>query len=93
MDILNISELIEFQNIHANSRRSLDKWQKTVAKAAWKNFSELRNDFRSADYVKEQVIFNIGGNNYRLTAWVNYNAQRVWILKVMTHNEYDRWKP
>lgn len=93
MEIINISELIQFQIKHADSRRPLEKWQKIVADAIWKNFSELKNSFRSADYINDQVIFDIGGNNYRLIAQIDYSTQRVLILEVMTHNECDRWKP
>jgi mRNA interferase HigB len=39
-------------------------------------------------------VFNIGGNKYRLVARVLYPSQKVFILKVMTHPEYDKnkWK-
>ena len=40
------------------------------------------------------VIFNIGGNKYRLVTRILYPSQKVFILKVMTHKEYDqdKWK-
>ena len=40
------------------------------------------------------MIFNIGGNKYRLVTRILYPSQKVFILKVMTHREYDenRWK-
>jgi mRNA interferase HigB len=40
------------------------------------------------------VVFNIGGNKYRLIARILFAKQRVYILKVMTHSEYDedKWK-
>jgi mRNA interferase HigB len=39
-------------------------------------------------------VFNIHGNNYRLIARVNYRAQRVFILHILTHAAYDKggWK-
>lgn len=36
------------------------------------------------------VIFNIGGNKYRLTARVNFKAGVVRVEEVLTHGEYDR---
>ena len=36
-------------------------------KAEWKNLSDIKVDFLSADYVGNQhYVFNIRGNNYRL---------------------------
>lgn len=39
-------------------------------------------------------MFNIKGNSYRLIARVNYRTQRVFILHILTHADYDKgdWK-
>jgi mRNA interferase HigB len=39
-------------------------------------------------------VFNIGGNKYRLVTRILYSSQKVFVLKVMTHKEYDadKWK-
>jgi mRNA interferase HigB len=34
-------------------------------------------------------VFNIGGNKYRLVTRVLYPSQKVFILRVMTHAQYD----
>ncbi len=93
MQIINTSELRQFSNKHPKARRPLDNWEKIVSQAIWKNFIELRATFRCADYVQGFVVFDIGGNNYRLIALVDYNAQQVRILDLMIHSAYDRWKP
>ena len=40
------------------------------------------------------VIFDIGGNKYRLICAIHYNTGRVYIRHVLTHAEYDldKWK-
>jgi len=55
---------------------------------------ETRLDFPHADPVGECTVFNIGGNKYRLITKIRYNKQRVYIIHVLTHKEYDRekWK-
>lgn len=54
----------------------------------------MKSDFASASIVGSCVIFNIGGNRYRLVTRILYVSQKVFILKVMTHTEYDedKWK-
>lgn len=92
MEIINESELHSFARKHSNARKSLANWAAITKAATWKSFAEVRKTFRSADYVKEQVVFDVGGNNYRLIGSIDYSAQRIYVLEVMTHAEYDRWK-
>ncbi|MFM7843934.1 MAG: type II toxin-antitoxin system HigB family toxin [Planctomycetota bacterium] len=51
-------------------------------------------DFASASTVGSCVVFNIGGNKYRLITRILFPSQKVFVLKVMTHEEYDedKWK-
>lgn len=67
--------------------------------AEWKNLVEMRAVISSADEVtvesgRRVVVFNIGGNKYRLIAAVHYNTQIVYAMLFMTHAEYDKdkWK-
>ena len=43
---------------------------------------------------KTVVIFNVGGNNYRLIASINYTTGIVYTLFVLNHADYSRgdWK-
>jgi mRNA interferase HigB len=59
--------------------------------ANWKNPQGIKRRFRHASLVADnRIIFNIGGNKYRLAAHVNYELQIVYIKFVGTHAEYDR---
>jgi mRNA interferase HigB len=68
---------------HVNSR--------TVA---WQSWGDAKADFSSASLVGSCVVFNIGGNKYRLITRILYVSQKVFVLKVMSHKEYDedKWK-
>ena len=47
--------------------------------------------FRSADILPDnRVVFNIGGNGYRLVVKIEYSFQTVFIRFIGTHAEYDR---
>ena len=54
----------------------------------------MKAEFGTASLVGNCVVFNIGGNKYRLVTRILYPSQKVFILKVMTHEEYDEdtWK-
>jgi mRNA interferase HigB len=92
VQIVNESELRFFARKHSNVRKPLSNWIDVTKAADWKSFVDVRETFRSTDYVKEQVIYDIGGNNYRLISSIDYGTQRVYVLEMMTHAEYDRWK-
>jgi mRNA interferase HigB len=64
---------------------------KTVS---WHSWGDVRADFASASSVGNCVVFNIGGNKFRLVTRILHRSQKVFVLKVMTHAEYDqdKWK-
>lgn len=72
----------------------LKSWYSNTSKAKWTKFAEVRNDYGSVDLVGHYLVFNIGGNKYRLIAGIDYKGQRVFIRAVLTHEDYDQddWK-
>ena len=65
------------------------------------NFADVRATFGQTDQVKVRsgqtvCVFDIGGNKFRLVAFVSYRKAKVYVLRVMTHKEYDKgrqqWK-
>ena len=79
---------------HSEWKASLESWHKAAKEAAWRHFADVRQTWRSADRVGECVIFDISHNRCRLIANINYPNQRLIILHVLSHTEYDkgRWK-
>ena len=81
------------------SASSLRQWVKVVRSVHWTSFAELHRTFPSADLVRVRsgrnvVVFNIGGNDFRLACAVHFNTEMVFALRFMTHAEYgkDSWK-
>ena len=78
------------------SKGPLSAWYTHVSCTSvdWENWGNVRAFYGNADAVGNCVIFNIGGNKYRLITRIMYESRRVYILKVMTHQEYDleKWK-
>ncbi|HFC12733.1 MAG TPA: type II toxin-antitoxin system HigB family toxin [Anaerolineae bacterium] len=94
MHIIAKRTLRMFWTVHADSQRPLMRWHRIVDKGQYNNFAELRRVFPSADMVNNLVIFNIGGNKYRLIVDIEFRSQTVFIKHILTHKEYDQgaWK-
>lgn len=75
----------------ADDQKPLLAWWAVVGNKSldWKCFVDIKATYSSADQVGECIVFNIGGNKYRLVAKVNYRSHLVFVRKVMTHREYD----
>ena len=93
MRIINSEELRRFAKNYPSARKPLVRWIDITTDALWMNFNDVRQSFNSADYVKGFVVFNIGGNLYRLIARVKYQDQIVIVENIFTHKEYDKWQP
>jgi mRNA interferase HigB len=78
-----------------DSESPLDHWYRVAKRATWVNFVEVKRTFNTADFVAPYVIFDIGGNKYRLVAEINFGRRVLFIRGIMTHKEYAKgaWKP
>jgi mRNA interferase HigB len=58
------------------------------------SFAEVKQSFNTADFVAPHIVFNIGGNKYRLIAEMNFLRRVLFIRSIMTHQEYMKgaWK-
>jgi mRNA interferase HigB len=99
MRIITQPRLREYMEIHSLAKASLERWRQIAKAAEWKNFSEVKQSWQSADVAKSDsgrtvVIFNLGGNNFRLITAIHYNVQKVFVLRFYSHQEYskDDWK-
>lgn len=95
MHVISLRPLREFWSVHAEAEARLRAWYKTVSTGTWATLSELRATFgRATDVYEDMTIFDVGGNNYRIIAGVDYEKQIVYVKHVLTHAEYDResWK-
>jgi mRNA interferase HigB len=94
MHIISFSRLREFYESHPTAKPSLLGWNKIAKNADWQTFDQLRQTFASADQVGKFIVFNIGGNNFRLVVFIDFSKQKIFIRHVLTHAEYDKnkWK-
>jgi len=91
MQIIALRALRLFWERHPQAETPLRVWYSRVKVAAWRGPDDVRAEFGGAvDFVADnRVVFDIGGNKYRLVAHVAYKFGRVLIKFVGTHKEYD----
>ena len=46
---------------------------------------DVKRDFGSADFVGAKTVFDIGGNNYRLIASIDFKSKNVTVSHILTH--------
>jgi mRNA interferase HigB len=65
-------------------------WYRDALKADWAKPADVKGQFGTASILKDgRVVFNIGGNKYRLVVWINYPYRVVYIRFIGTHRQYD----
>jgi mRNA interferase HigB len=94
MRVIKRGALIQFWQQHPDAKASLESWYAVVSRAAWNTPADMKTVYATADLVGRRTVFNIAGNKYRLIARINYRAQLVFVLYILTHSEYDlgNWK-
>ena len=94
MRVIARATLVEFWEKHPRSKGPLEAWYDEAKRANWSNTHDVKEQYRSADFVKDnRVIFNIAGNKFRLVVHINYPAKIVLIKFLGTHSQYDKINP
>ena len=90
MHVLSYSTLREFAARHHDAKEPLNAWYGIVKRARYETPKDVREDFGSASFLsRNRVVFNIGGNKYRLVVKMEYHRGEVYVRHVVTHQDYD----
>jgi mRNA interferase HigB len=99
MRLISYRAIRQFADRHPQAREAMDRWFEIVASARWTSLAGIRRQFAACDPVRVDsdrtvYVFNVGGSKYRVLCAVHFNRQTVFILRVLTHDEYDKdaWK-
>lgn len=69
-------------------------WFRLANKAKWDSFADVRRTFGSVDIVADnRLIFDIGGDKFRLVVHASFEFKALLIKFVGTHKEYDKIDP
>jgi mRNA interferase HigB len=82
--------LQDFWDQHPSAEIPLRAWLKDAERAEWRTMHDIKAYARSADMVGDgRVVFNIGGNKYRLVVLCLLAKGRLYIRFIGTHAAYD----
>jgi len=94
MHIISYKKIRKFSVKHPDAESPLNHWYRIVKHEEFKMFADVKELFKTADQVQNFVVFNIGGNKYRLIAFIRYQTKCLYIRHILTHKEYnnEKWK-
>lgn len=82
--------LVEFYEQYPDSKGPLESWYKEALQATWLKPQDVKNKYKTTSFVgNNRVVFNIGGNKYRLIVKIEYKIGIVFIRFIGTHKDYD----
>ena len=95
MQVIALRTLKQFWERHPQGEAPVRSWYRSAVAARWRGPSDVKREFgTTVDFVGDnRVIFDLGGNKYRLVVHVSYRFGRVLVKFIGTHAEYDRINP
>ncbi len=91
MRIIARRTLREFWEKQRTAEQPLKAWYREASQGVWKSSEDIKRRYGHASFLRgNRVVFNIGGNKFRLVAHVNYEFSVLFIRFVGTHAEYDQ---
>jgi len=87
--------LENYVRFNARSAGSLQEWLTKINRSEWNVPADIKRTFNSADLLgkgSNRVIFDLGGNNYRMICKYAFGKKQVhlFIAWIGTHAEYDK---
>jgi mRNA interferase HigB len=95
MNVIAKRTLRDFWERHPRAEKPLSAWYTIFSKRDWATPAEIKEAFgTNVDFVTDnRVIFDIGGNKYRVIVHASYLYRSALIKFVGTHAEYDAIDP
>jgi|SRR5579862_3685219 len=79
-----------FWERHPQAKVPLESWYRIAKRANWRHLADVRETYPHADLAGDLTVFNIKGNDYRLTVQIRYKYHAIYIKNIQTHAECDK---
>jgi len=79
------------QAAYSDAQGPLESWHEEALKTDWKSPRAVKAQYRSTSICdNNRVVFNIGGNKYRLVVEMQYQMDIACVKFIGTHAQYDK---
>jgi mRNA interferase HigB len=99
MRVIKPKTVREYAEQYPDAHGPLLLWLRAARAADWNDLLEVRKTYPHADAVRVAsgnivTVFNLRGNRYRLIVAIKYEWAMVYVLRFLTHADYnkDKWK-
>ena len=93
MNVITKKPFLDAAQKHPNDRLALIRMYKILRAGDFGSPDELRAIFQSLDnfkYRNKWWVFDVGGNNLRVIAFIQFVNKRIFIKHLVTHPEYNK---
>lgn len=92
MRVITWKRLREFAAKHPHALEPLKVWRKLMEAHSFTGPADVKRAFgNTVDFLPNDIIiFDIGGNKFRISVNIRYRTGRFFIREVMTPPEYER---
>lgn len=92
MTIIGKDVLNDLKKNHADVRSQVNAWIAEVENVTWEKPWDIKQKYPKASFCpRNQVVFDLKGNRYRVWTIVSYKNKKVFVKKAGTHEEYMKW--
>ncbi len=94
MHVISVKPFQEAAKKYPNQRLAIMDVYRVLRKAHFKSPEEMRKIFPSLDnfkYEDKWWVVDIGGNQLRLMAFIQFVHNRMYVKRIFTHAEYDKF--
>lgn len=78
---------------YPNDKEALLDFYKTLKKSSFKTPEEMKKVFKTLDnfkYRDKWYVLDVGGNNLRIIALIQFVNKRIYVKHIVTHADYDK---
>jgi mRNA interferase HigB len=91
MRVIARNTLRAFWERYPTAEGSFKAWFSEATRANWQTMAGIKRRYATASIIDdERVVFNLGGNKFRLVVKVWFPGRAVWIKFIGTHASYDQ---
>lgn len=93
MHVISRKPFLEAAKKYPNDAKAIKETYKVLRSGDFSSPSLLKKIFPSLDNLKYRDkwwVIDIGGNNLRLIAFINFRDNRMYVKFIVTHAEYDK---